>query len=295
MASSRIVKLNKLIQVGIAVRNADKVAESWSKAFGFSNWETLERRGTDTKGRPWGAKLVLGRMGSMQYELIEPLEGKIAQSRLLDTYGEGIHHIKFTVEDVAKETAKLAGRSGFRVVWQDVDANTGNARLSYVEIPGGVTIELVGPTNNPGITKAVGGPDIVDLGEMLQVGIAVRDADTVVKEWASAFGFNEWNERDFTGVEADGSPWKNRLIITKLGSMAFEFMQPVQGRRTQAEFLDKHGDGIHHIAFRVADLAEATAKLSTRPGFKPVVAHPDRLSYIEIPGGFIIELWPMLT
>ena len=136
---------------------------------------------------------------------------------------------------------------------------------------------------------------IVKLGNMIQVGIAVHDADKVAEAWSSAFGFTDWNERDFTGVEADGSPWKNRLIITKLGPMAFELMQPVRGRRTQAEFLDKHGDGIHHIAFRVGNLAEATAKLLARPGFKLVVAHPNRLSYIEIPGGFIIELWPMLT
>lgn len=291
MAGSDIVKLNKMVQVGIAVHDADSVVEAWNQAFGFSNWEIRERKGIDGKGRPWGTKLVISHMGSMQYELIQPLEGRIAQSRLLDSYGDGIHHIMFTVDDVEEETNKLDGRPGFRVVWKGKEEDSDKIRLSYIEVPGGVTIELVNPRENPTGVKPVGG--LVDLGDMLQVGIAVNDIDSVVEGWSKNFGLTNWEEREFTGVQDDGSPWKNRILKTKIGAMELEFMQPVEGRRTQAEFLDKHGDGIHHISFCVDNLAEATEKLIAQPGFNLVVAHPDQLSYIEIPGGFIIELWPM--
>ncbi|MDD5038760.1 MAG: VOC family protein [Dehalococcoidales bacterium] len=138
MADKGIVKLGDICQIGIAVRDADKVVEAWSKNFGFSNWRYVERGGIDAKGRPWKTKLVMSKFGPVEFELIQPLEGRIVQSRLLETYGEGIHHIAFPVPDVAKSTAQLEGREGIKIVLK------GDA-FTYAEIPGGVTIELLPP------------------------------------------------------------------------------------------------------------------------------------------------------
>jgi methylmalonyl-CoA/ethylmalonyl-CoA epimerase len=279
------VKLYKMIQVGFAVHNADKIAKIWSDAFGFSNWRSHERSGIDGKGNPWRTKLVISRMGEVDFELIEPIQGRIAQSRMLETYGEGIHHIMFTVDDFDATMSQLTGRPGFRVV---IKTDT----LSYIEVPGGVTYEIVGFREEPGFAKAVGGKDIVDLGELDKIGIAVHDADKIAKEWGTHFGFNNWEKREVSGVGEDGNPWKNKILLNKLDKTRFELMQPLQGRRTQTEFLEKHGEGIHHIAFKVPNINASRDKLLARPGFSLVAEMPNRLVFILIPGNVIIELLP---
>lgn len=136
MADKGIVKLGDISQIGIAVRDADKVVEAWSSTFGFSNWHYQERGGIDAKGRPWKTKIVISKFGPIDFELIQPVEGRIVQSRLLETYGEAIHHIAFPVADVEQATAQLEGRSGYKIVFK-------GDPFTYIEIPGGVTIELV--------------------------------------------------------------------------------------------------------------------------------------------------------
>jgi len=282
MADTGLVKLGNLCQVGIAVKDADKVIEAWSSAFGFSDWRSQEIGGIDAKGRSWKARIVISQFGSMSFELIQPLEGRIAQSRLLETYGEGIHHLQFPVANLAEETARLEGRPGFRVVLK-------TDRFSYIEVPGGVTIELVPPRSNVGKPISAG---IVKLGEICQVGIAVKDAEKVIEAWSSAFGFSNWRFTEMGGVRENGSSWKNKLVFSQHGPIDFEFIQPMEGRVAQSRLLETRGDGIHHIAFRVSNVAEETAKLEGRPGFR-VVVKMERLSYIEVPGGVTIQLLPL--
>ena len=284
MAGTGVVKLGPMFQVGFAIKDADKIAGIWTRDFGFHDWRTKYLEGVDGKGNPWKAKLVMAYMGTIEYELIEPEIGRIAQSRLLETWGDGIHHVKFAVDNVAEETNKLKDRPGCRIIWQ-ID------RLSYCEIPGGVIVEFVRPPDQWENEKAMGN-DIVNLGDLAQVGIAVKDIDTVVKQWSDIFGVTSWRETEFKGTEADGSPWKNRIMSAKISNMNFEFMTPVQGRRTQAVFLEKHGDGIHHLAYKVKDFEAATNKLLAKPGYSLVARHKGQMAYVEIPGGFIIELWP---
>lgn len=46
-------------------------------------------------------------VNGIEIELVECSEGRIFQSKFLDTWGEGIHHIGFHVEDVDKETDNM--------------------------------------------------------------------------------------------------------------------------------------------------------------------------------------------
>jgi len=280
MANTGIVKLGNMCQVGIAVRDADKVVDAWKSAFGFDKWRYDEIGGIDAKGRSWKARLVHYQFGPMDFELIQPVEGRIVQSRFLDTYGEGIHHIAFPVADVAAESAKLERRPDFKLVFK-------TERFAYFDAPGG-TIELVPLRNDMGKPGSAG---LVKLGYMCQVGFAVRDADKVIEAWKSAFGFDKWRFDERSGIDAKGRPWKARLAHYQFGPMDFELVQPAEGRIVQSRFLDAHGDGIHHIAFPVENVAAETAKLEGRPGFK-LVLKDARISYIDVPGGVTIELVP---
>jgi catechol 2,3-dioxygenase-like lactoylglutathione lyase family enzyme len=136
MANEGIIKLGDISQIGIAVQDADKIIQAWSLAFGFNNWRYQDMGGIDAKGRSWKAKLCFYKLGPIDLELIQPVEGRIAQSRQLETRGDGVHHIAFPVANVLETAAQFEGRPGFRIVLK-------TERFTYIEIPGGVTIELV--------------------------------------------------------------------------------------------------------------------------------------------------------
>ena len=121
MANSEIVKLSRVCQVGIAVKDADKVVEAWKSAFGFDKWRNENIGGKDGKGRPWAARLVHYQFGPMDFELIQPVEGRIAQSRFLDAYGDGIHHIAFATDDLENDLARFTEKGASIILsgkWQ---------------------------------------------------------------------------------------------------------------------------------------------------------------------------------
>ena len=109
MESSKTHKLElkTVDQIGIAVKDIDKVIETWSSMFGIGPWTFRDISGTDAKGRSWKARLAFAYLGPLQIELIQPLEGRIIQSRFLETLGEGVHHLGFYVNDVDGEVANL--------------------------------------------------------------------------------------------------------------------------------------------------------------------------------------------
>ena len=110
------IPIKKFHHVSIAVNDADKVTEIWSKVMGIGPWSTIDIGGTDAKGRPWKAKEYHAQVGDVTIELIQPVEGRIVQSRFLDTVGPGLHHVAFTVDDVEKTMAELQEKGAELVV-----------------------------------------------------------------------------------------------------------------------------------------------------------------------------------
>ena len=140
MESSKTHKLElkTVDQIGIAVKDIDKVIETWSSMFGISPWTFRDIGGTDTKGRSWKARLAFAYLGPLQIELIQPLEGRIIQSRFLETLGEGVHHLGFYVNDVDGEVANLQAQGAKLLI-------TDPGNFAYLDSggPGGAIFELM--------------------------------------------------------------------------------------------------------------------------------------------------------
>ncbi len=87
------------------------------------------------------------------------------------------------------------------------------------------------------------------------IGIAVRDLDASVKKY----------EQTFQGKVRLRHTAKDhwlRLAFIEVGGVMFELLQPLSpGKGYIGEFLDKHGEGLHHLAFNVDDVESSLAKL----------------------------------
>ena len=70
------LQLKTVDQIGIVVKDIDKIIETWSSMFGIGPWTFRETAGSDAKGRSWKVRLAFAYLGPLQIELIQPVEGR---------------------------------------------------------------------------------------------------------------------------------------------------------------------------------------------------------------------------
>lgn len=87
------------------------------------------------------------------------------------------------------------------------------------------------------------------------VGIAVRDLDASLAEYRSQYGVEPlYRERiEEQGVEEAMIP---------VGGSYVQLLQPLRPDTPVGRFLDQRGEGLHHLAFAVADIESALSHLA---------------------------------
>jgi len=104
----------------------------------------------------------------------------------------------------------------------------------------------------------------VTLGEMKHVGVVVRDIEKVKQFYSRLFALGEWRIVDADAPKAllhgKVSPAKIRFAFAQQGQVSIELIQVLEGRTAHTEFLETHGEGVHHLAYYVSDLDAELAK-----------------------------------
>ena len=132
------MQVTSIDHISYAVKDIDKVVETWSRLYGIGPWTFEENGGTDAKGRPWKIRMAFAYVGTVEIELVQCLEGRIFQSKFIDTWGEGVHHLGFYVDDVDKEVEKLVSEGATLLIHDP-------GRFAYLDAggPGGAIFELM--------------------------------------------------------------------------------------------------------------------------------------------------------
>jgi catechol 2,3-dioxygenase-like lactoylglutathione lyase family enzyme len=94
-----------------------------------------------------------------------------------------------------------------------------------------------------------------------QVAVIVKDIDKARNAWAEVLGVKAPEvsvaESHFSRpslYKGNPSDAKAKLAFFAMDNLQIELIQPLGGKSTWQEFLDKYGEGIHHIAFAVKDI-----------------------------------------
>ncbi|MBM4444384.1 MAG: hypothetical protein FJ020_03650 [Chloroflexi bacterium] len=139
------VKLPPVEQVGIVVHDVDRAVEHLTALFGWGPFQISEvdLQGFIFRDRPGRCrlKMAFARSGTIEIELIQVLEGDTPHSEFLRHKGEGLHHLRFRVDDYDGLLSQL-GREEVRPVFHQV--LPGLASFAYLNTDriGGVTFEL---------------------------------------------------------------------------------------------------------------------------------------------------------
>ena len=122
------------------------------------------------------------------------------------------------------------------------------------------------------------------------VGIAVRSIEAALPFYTRGIGVAPSHTED---VASQGA----RTCFIEVGDAHIEFLEPLSEDTPIGKFLQKRGEGVHHLAFRVRDIEAALARVAAE-GFTLIDKEPrpgargSRVAFIHPKGthGVLYEL-----
>ncbi len=143
---AKTLGLPPIDQVAYLVHDMEKALQTFEPLFG--PFQRMESALKDTLYRGRRVDLTLdiafGKSGDLEIELIAVKSGEGPHREVLETRGEGIHHIRFRVDSIEAPLERLRGL-GFHPIWEHEMPEIGVA-WAYLEGPsdqGSALIELL--------------------------------------------------------------------------------------------------------------------------------------------------------
>lgn len=128
----------KAVQVGAVVRDIEKTMRELTAVFGIGPFRVVDcpppgrEQQQFLRGRParFRTRQAFADLGSVELELIQPLEGETIWSEFLAKHGEGLHHIKFTCENL-EEVLGYLGENGIGVTQEGAGIREGTRWTNF--------------------------------------------------------------------------------------------------------------------------------------------------------------------
>lgn len=265
-----------ITQVSLAVRDLDATMALYHRAFGWAPWQVFdhvppvhhatELRGESVEYSLRGAEVYVG---SLNFELLQPLDGPNLWSEFMDRRGEGIASIATMFHeredgDAVKRAFKerfdidviMKADIGDHIEYYYLDTERDFGCL--IESGSGHAIDFVGPAQIYPEAGAQPGPSPVSgiTYPITQISASVRDLERRMRNFHEAFGWGPWKvfESDgreimhhsrYQGKDAD---FRVRWAETTVGDMNFELIESLGGSNPFGDFIDRNGEGISSIA-----------------------------------------------
>jgi methylmalonyl-CoA/ethylmalonyl-CoA epimerase len=122
-------------QVGLVVRDLEEAMRQYGPLFGPFHTMDGTINGADFRGETKDVvlKLAFGRSGDLEIELIEWVSGESPHSEFIQSGREGMHHIRYRVEDCDAMVAR-AESIGYETFWYKAIGE--HIRFAYMERAG---------------------------------------------------------------------------------------------------------------------------------------------------------------
>lgn len=118
------------------------------------------------------------------------------------------------------------------------------------------------------------------LNRIEHIGIAVKDIKEVSRFYKDVFDCQ-------ISEEVEVPERKLRIAFTEISGVKLEFLMPTDKESVVAKFIEKRGEGIHHICFEVDDVEKAVLELGSKG-----VEFTDEKTRLGVEGKKIVFLQP---
>jgi methylmalonyl-CoA/ethylmalonyl-CoA epimerase len=130
------------------------------------------------------------------------------------------------------------------------------------------------------MTNTVAGTNGLGTITVTQIGLVVRDIEKMAHAYADIFGvpvppvsITATVDVAHTQHRGQSTEARAKLCFFRFGQVSLELIEPVGGPSTWQEFLDTHGEGVHHIAFEIKGMDEKIVYLAGKG--VPLIQHGD--------------------
>ena len=128
-------------------------------------------------------------------------------------------------------------------------------------------------------------------GTINHIAVAVHDTEAALALYSQALGLP-------AQATVEHPPEGVRVTFREIGQTKIELLEPLAADSAVGRFLEKRGEGLHHICLEVDDLSEAIARLRDR-GFNVIDEtpregmHGEKLVFIHPKSAFgvLLELY----
>jgi methylmalonyl-CoA/ethylmalonyl-CoA epimerase len=138
-------------------------------------------------------------------------------------------------------------------------------------------------------------------GATMQVAMVVRDMDAAMRRHWDVFKIGPWDIYTFDATKVQNYVYRGKpathtclIAVTWSGDTQLELMQPLSGYCIYDEFLETHGEGLHHIKLYYKDVDKAAKDFAARgyPVIQSGLFDEDQHYYLDTEKdfGYIIEL-----
>lgn len=273
---SKSIPVDKWHCTGIVVRDIREAIPRFARYFGISRWEIRNFNAGNLgdmryRGRPveHAFTSAVGTDGSIGFELIQPAGGKSSYQDMLDSVGEGMHHV-FPTLCSAAEFDGLRGmfrEEGVEILQSGV--MNGVMQYYYLDtrhLLANTVVQVVCPLRDDFAARMPAdevleidldavGPKFLPTGKMLHVGVVCRDRHQVKAALSRLFGMDRWVEFEIeSGVSIADTTYYGEQVyhaydnhLGRKGKLCFELITPRTDKNVYQEFLQERGEGMHHV------------------------------------------------
>ena len=272
------VGVKEITQVCIVVRDLNSTVEDFWDILGIGPWTIFQFGSPLVSVHKYYGKYTWSRirvaqvqLGPLELQLVQPVEGQSIYQDWLDKHSEGFHHLKFISDDVQKTIDEMAKQGFYGIQSGRFGPNSQNQFCLYNVEPLHIIWEvgdkyetiLQSITTYPANVEQRS-PAKFKVRDINQVAIAVRDIEETVENYWRILGIGPWEIRDWEyPIVYDrtykGKPaWaREKLAHAFIGNVDLELVQYIDGESTYKDWINEHGEGLHHLRFFVDDVDKA--------------------------------------
>jgi lactoylglutathione lyase/methylmalonyl-CoA/ethylmalonyl-CoA epimerase len=122
------------------------------------------------------------------------------------------------------------------------------------------------------------------------IGIAVKSIEERLKIWRDVLGFH-------VEMVKDVPQQKVKVAVVDVGGLKIELLESLEEKSTISTFIEKRGEGVHHLCFEVDDIERVLEEMKKR-GIKLIDdvpkagAYAEKIAFVHPKdmGGVLIEL-----
>ncbi|NLE76299.1 MAG: hypothetical protein GX605_06050 [Chloroflexi bacterium] len=266
--------------IGVAVRDYHRAVEQFRTLFGLQTQDFRDNQGpTQHDGR-----ILLG--NGCWLHVVHNWNPQSRVAQFVERHGEGLEHIALLSDDIFADVRRVSDAGvpffGGRVF----RAPDGWEAFVYPEYNNGVTVELIQPHRTSWQYPAASGPLSPTTGivQLQHIGLAVNDCRAACQRFEELFGLRA---QDFR-TDQNGTDQVDARIL--LGNRCWlHVVENKNPQRRVNQFIQKHGEGIEHIALQTTSIEADVAHLKS----VGVSVFQDRI--FNAPDGFETFIYPDST